>query len=461
MAASDTPVVTNELLSAQGVPDGFPIGGTVPDAAPVARADRIIALDAVRGVAVLGILLMNIVAMGMYGAAYDDPTVIGGATGANLWTWIVMHVVAEGKMRCLFSMIFGASVLLLTSRLESKRNSADIYYRRTLWLLVFGVVHAFLLWEGDILYPYALCGLALYPFRNRSAKSLLIIGAVILAINSAIYVFMGFDERDTLKNGRAAEQAELQGKKLTEEQRAAKSEYDRWQRFYRPTTEQLQKDAKNWRGDPISVIKARAEIVSFFHNMPYYGPFNLDIWCMMFIGMGLFKLGALSGRRSFRFYAWLVIIAYGIGLPLNSYTAWVIVKNNFDPIIHSFANAPYDAGRLSVALGHLGAVMLCVKSGLFRWCLGSLTAIGQMAFSNYLFQSVVTAFIFTGYGFKLYDRLERYQLYYVVAGIWAVQMIASPVWLKYFRFGPLEWCWRSLTYWKRQPMQLETSLQRI
>src|SRR5947209_8101914 len=103
-------------------------------AVPIDRTARISAIDALRGFALLGILLMNIIAMAMYGAAYDDPTVTGGATGANLWIWSVMHVLAEGKMRCLFSLVFGASVLLLTSRLEADgRSSADIYYRRTLW----------------------------------------------------------------------------------------------------------------------------------------------------------------------------------------------------------------------------------------------------------------------------------------------------------------------------------------
>lgn len=123
---------------------------------PVDQGERITALDALRGSALLGILLMNIVSMGMHAAAYDNPTAAGGATGANLWVWTVMHVLAEGKMRCLFSLVFGASVILLTSRLETRPDAADIYYRRTLWLLLFGIVHAFLLWEGDILYPYAL-----------------------------------------------------------------------------------------------------------------------------------------------------------------------------------------------------------------------------------------------------------------------------------------------------------------
>ncbi len=424
--------------------------------APVEQAERITALDSLRGFALLGILLMNIVAMGLYGAAYDDPTVTGGSTGANLWVWIVMHVLAEGKMRCLFSLVFGASVILLTSRLEARGSSADVYYRRTLWLLLFGIVHAYLLWFGDILYPYALCGLALYPFRNMRPRGLIIIGTILLVLNAAFYVGSGFKDREMLKDGRAAEEASKAGKKLTDKQDNAKSEYERWRKFNRPTAEELKKDADEWRGNPLKVIAARAKVVSFFHSLPYYSPMNWDIWCMMFTGMGLLKLGVLSAGRSYRFYALMVLIGYGVAIPVNSYTAWVIVRSNFDPVIHSFTNSTYDVGRLSIALGHLGMIMLLAKAGLLKWMLAGLDAIGQMAFSNYLFQSVVTAFIFTGYGFALYGKLQRYQLYYVVAALWILQFITSPIWLRYFRFGPLEWCWRSLTYWKRQPMRLQS-----
>ena len=369
--------------------------------APVERTERITAIDSLRGFALLGILLMNIVAMGMYGAAYDDPTVTGGATGANLWTWIVMHVLAEGKMRCLFSMVFGASIILLTSRLESRGDAGDIYYRRTFWLLLFGIAHAYLLWLGDILYPYALCGLLLFPFRKMSAKGLFIIGTVLLILNAGVYVANGFREREKLQSGVAAEQAAKQGKKLTEKEETAKADYERWRTFNRPTAEELKKDANEWRGNPLSVVKARAKVVGFFHSLPYYHPANWDIWCMMFIGMALLKTGVLLGERSYRFYAMLVLIGYGIGLPLNSYTAWVIVRNNFDPVVHSFANSTYDLGRLSIALGHLGVIMLLAKGGWFRWLMAPLGAVGQMAFSNYIFQSIVTAFIFTGYGFAL------------------------------------------------------------
>jgi uncharacterized protein len=98
--------------------------------------------------------------------------------------------------------------------------------------------------------------------------------------------------------------------------------------------------------------------------------------------------------------------------------------------------------------------MLLAKLGAMKWLMNALGAVGQTAFSNYILTSVITAFYFTGYGFKMYGRLERYQLYYVVAAIWVFNLVASSIWVRHFRFGPLEWCWRSLTYWKRQPMRL-------
>lgn len=422
--------------------------------APVSAAERIAAIDVLRGFALLGILLMNIVPMGMHGSAYDNPTATGGATGWNLGVWAVLHVLAEGKMRCLFSLVFGASVILLTARLDKRGNGADIFYRRNLWLLAFGIVHAYLLWLGEILYPYALCALLLYPFRNLPAKRLLTIGGVLLAMTSLGYIGKGFGDRDTITKGQAAISAENSGKKLTAEQAEAKSDYEKWRKFAQPTAEELKKDQAEWHGNPISVIKARAKVVAIFHGFPYYHPMNWDIWSMMFIGMGLMKLGVLSAELSARAYTKMTIAGYLVGIPLNSLTAWIVIQSKFDPVVQSFTQTGYDLGRLSIALGHLGVVMLVCKTGVLKGLTARLGAVGQMAFSNYLMHSIIGAFLFTGYGFKLYGQLERYQLYYVVVAIWVAQMIASPIWLKHYRFGPMEWAWRSLTYWKRQPMRL-------
>ena len=152
---------------------------------PTQRGGRINSLDVIRGIALLGILLMNINGMGLP-FAYSDPTIAGGSDGLNLQVWIANNMFFEGTMRGLFTMLFGAGAILLTSRLEKSGagiTTADIYYRRILWLLVFGIINVYIfLWHGDILYPYAIFGLMLFPFRNASVKNLILVGCVLISI---------------------------------------------------------------------------------------------------------------------------------------------------------------------------------------------------------------------------------------------------------------------------------------
>ncbi len=422
---------------------------------PVRAEDRISSLDTLRGFALLGILLMNIVGFGL-AAAYDDPTNSGGATGINLWTWIVMHILAEGKMRCLFSMIFGAGIILLTSRADRRTDglsSADIYYRRNLWLLGAGILHAFLLWSGEILYPYALCALALYPFRRMAAKPLLIIGAALIVITSACNFYVSIDTADLITEGKAAVELKKSGTTLSEDQEASLRKWEDLRKQYKPTTEEVEKINKKWRGTIIDVLKVRGERVWRGHNFAYYHYWNLDIFSMMLIGMALFKLDVFSANRSMTFYASMSAIGYGVGISLNSYTAYTRVASNFDILVNNYTSITYDIGRLSVALAHVGVLILLVKSDTLRWLTRSLGAVGQMALSNYLTHSIICSTIFCGYGFAMFGRLERHQLYYIVFSIWIFQLIISPIWLRHFYFGPAEWAWRSLTYWQKQPMR--------
>jgi uncharacterized protein len=393
----------------------------------------------------------------MYHSAWDDPAVTGGVTGINLWTWFVFHVLAEGKMRALFSMVFGASVILLTSRLQKRRiDSGDIYYRRTLWLMLFGIADAYLLWWADILYSYALCGLALYPFRKLAPRVLLAIG-IVLAIGDSAWSFREtLKTRTMIEQARTAQEQAVQGQRLTKEQADVLKQWEEWRASHRPTAKELAEDAEKWRGSFLSVLRARAELVPFFHAQPYYSPAsgNPDYLSMMFIGMALFRWGIFGAEKSRRFYGWMALIGFGIGLPLNVYTGWSIIRTQFDPVLHDQINWNYHIARLSVALGYVALIMLLCKAGLVRWLASLLSSVGQMAFSNYILQSIICSFVFTGYGLGLYALLERYQLYYVVGMIWIFLIIASAIWLRHFRLGPLEWCWRSLTYWARQPMRL-------
>src|SRR4051812_38875288 len=149
----------------------------------VAAGDRHISIDAVRGFAVLGILLMNIVGMGLPSFAYVDPSYAGGATGADFWTWAINNVLTDGKMRALFTMLFGASTVLIAERAEGGRpGPAATHYRRMFWLFVIGMLHAYFLWWGDILVTYALAGLVVLPFRKLAPRVQIAVGVVILAL---------------------------------------------------------------------------------------------------------------------------------------------------------------------------------------------------------------------------------------------------------------------------------------
>ena len=425
--------------------------GTAAD--PVPQDQRITALDTLRGFALLGILLMNIVDFGLYREAYNNPTSAGGSTGVNLWIWAVLSVLAEGKMRCLFTLVFGASVVLLTSRREGREDAADLYYRRTLWLLVAGLAHAYLLWHGEVLYYYALCGLVLYPFRKLRPRALIMAALICVLATVGWSVMTGYQKRCEIADGKAALEKLANKVSLTDKEKSAKETWEKAAKERNPSAEDLAEDAKAWQGNFISVVKARGEVVFKWHTFAYYHQWNFDIWGMMFLGMALFKWGVLSALKSFRFYLIMAAVGYGVGIPLGIFRAAWLITADFNPAAEMYSGTLYDIQRLSVALGHLALLLILCQRGWLRWLTSRLGAIGQLALTNYVMQSILCAFVFTGYGFGLYGRLERYQLYYVVAVVWALQWLVSPIWLRHFRFGPLEWCWRALTYWKRPPFR--------
>ena len=431
-----------------------------PAVLPAQRADtgaapadkRIEALDFVRGVALCGILLMNITAFGLP-SAYENPANSGGATGANLWAWIVTQVGFEGTQRALFSMLFGASTILLVSRLErsGRTDAADIYYRRNLWLIGFGMVNAFIfLWYGDILYAYGVTALFLFPFRNMAPKWLIAIGVAGFLAGAA---WNGYDtvrllgKHDAYVEAVAARDAH---RPLTESQQGAITAWTEARGDYKSTPDDIRQSIERHRQGYATmfwrVADANAQIQSWYMYRYFF-----DIFSMMLIGMALFRLGVLTNERPASLYLAMLIGGYAIGLTVNMLeTRWVI-DHQFSALSFAQADISYDLGRLTMAIGHLGALLLFVRSGALSWLRRAFAAVGQMAVTNYLTHSVVCGIFFTGLGY--YGMLERYQLYYVVFAIWAAQLIVSPLWLKHYRFGPVEWLWRSLTYMQRQPMR--------
>ena len=430
-----------------------------PAIAPVERQERMSSVDAIRGFSLLGILLLNVVSLGQAHWAYDNPHPIGGSNPLNIGVWAVMWILAEGKMRAIFSMLFGAGTILLTSRAEARGGGmdiADIYTRRNLWLLLFGVLHCYLLWVGDILYWYAVTGLLfLYPMRKLSARALLIAGAlVLLAISPRGYIQSHSirEARDKYASAAAAEKA---GKKLSKEQQDAKKHWEEMRKDFSPDQKAIDEENKQVRGNYLSNLKAHVSLAPKIEALYFYQGGFCDVLGMMLLGMGLLKLGFLSAGRSYSEYAAVAIAGYLIGIPINCYTVYIDIRDNFDPATMALAGLTYNIERFAVAFAHIAVIMLLCKAGLMKWFTSRLAAVGQMALTNYLFDTIVCCIVFCGYGFGLFGKLERYQLYYVVAAIWTVEFIGSKIWLAHFRFGPAEWVWRSLTYWKRQPMRIE------
>lgn len=422
---------------------------------PAAGSERVSSIDVLRGTALLGIALMNIVFSGLPLAADMNPKVSGGSTGPNLAAFFIQYIFFDGKMRGLFSMMFGASTWLLVKRLEDGGagvQAAQIMGRRLLWLMLFGIIHAYLIWAGDILYPYALLGLILLPMLSARPKGLLIAAGVMVLAMTGFHIGRGFSTIKTHDLAMQAEKAEAEHRALTDEQKDAKKEWEDTRKFLNPTPQQLKKERDQYYGSYFNLVAKRAGIVKEWHSDPFYLT-GWDMLTMMLVGIAFMKTGVLSGKLSESFYRKLMLCGYAVGLPIGTASAWLAWKQGFEPLQTVFTFSTYQAARIAMTFGHAGLLLLICRTGALPRVRARLAAVGQTAFSNYILHSFIYGFTFYGYGFGLFDKLQRYQIYYVVLGMWAISLLISPWWLARYRFGPLEWCWRSLTYWKRQPMR--------
>lgn len=425
-------------------------------ATPVGRSDRIEMLDVTRGIAVLGILLINIIGFGLPDA-YNDPTNWGGHSGASLFTWRITSLFFEGTMRGLFTLLFGAGALLFLERHEARDSSlrpADLYFRRTSLLIVFGLINGYLLlWDGDILFYYGVVGLFLFAFRKLSVRTLILIAAVALTIPT---IMNSLDRADYLELRSQAQLAEAQMEAsgaLATEQLQAIEEFKTATEDYKPRLDQLEYVAAQMRGSYASafnLVKSR----TFYWETTYFVRYGFaECLGMMLLGMALLKLGILSASVPTRTYLALMCIGYAFGLAVRLWELHLIESSGFSVEAYLTTYLAYDVGRIPMTLGHVGLIGLLCQSSILERTKRTLASVGQMALTNYLMQSVICAIAFTGAGFGWFGQLQRYELYYVVLSIWSVQLLWSPWWLRRFQFGPAEWLWRSLTYGSRQPMR--------
>lgn len=403
--------------------------------------ERYQSIDAVRGFAVLGILLMNIVGMGLPTFAYVDPTYLGPLEGANVWVWAVNFVVTDGKMRALFTMLFGASMLLIADKAEGRKpGPAATHYRRVFWLLLIGFLHAYLLFFGDILVCYAIAGAVAFLFRKLPPRALIGVGALVLI---ALFT-KSIIEAEHIK----ALQAAIAHGGATLQQT---NQWEELQLFLNAPKSMGQEEIAWMQGDFFSALKSRMRAAMIVQ----LGFLPLDAIPeaigQMLIGAGLFRMGFFTLGWSSRAYAAMIAVGYLIGVPVMVWLCWSTVQADFEPVQQHALFALTAGPRPFIALAHASVLMLLIRAGAVKWLINRLEAAGRMAFSNYLMTSIITTFVFCGFGFGLYGELERYQLYYVVLGVWAFILIWSRPWLARFHYGPFEWVWRSLVMWKPQP----------
>jgi uncharacterized protein len=431
-----------------------------PKALPIDAGERVASVDVIRGLAVLGILAMNIVHFGWPESVYSIPVKDPDAGRLDMALWAFNHLIFDTKMMTLFSMLFGAGLVLMSDRADARgARMRGVYYRRVAWLLVIGLIHSYLIWDGDILVMYASCGFLLYPFRKLSPRTLIITGVCFNLL--LVPLLLGFRFVGVPYMRTTFERVEAEFKAGKKPGTWDKKVHDGWQsmaKTEKPKREDFLKAVDARRTGYVAIVKDRASQLIWGQTLG----FVFGGWWMaggrMLIGMGLMKLGIFAASRSRRFYLTMMALGYGGGLPLMVFDVWHEVSHDFfqgNRLWYTLDGWPLLTlyGSIPVVFGHIGAVMLVCQSGALSWLTRRMAAVGRMALSNYLFDSIVCTTLFYSYGFDLFGSIHRPMLYLIVLAIWTFQLLVSPLWLEAFRFGPAEWVWRSLTYWKLQPMR--------
>lgn len=388
----------------------------------------------------MGILLMNIVAFGLPMDAYLNPVAFGDESSADKSVWAVNYVVSEGKFRALFTMLFGASMVLIADRAEANgANAATTHCRRMAWLFVIGMVHAWLIWFGDILVQYAIAGMVGFLLWRAPRRALWATVAAMLVLQGAAnigrYADLANVQSTATAPGASPDAVAKWADRLAEES---------------PDPRAMQREIDGYRGEFASVMATRARTTAFFQAVviPVTMPETL---AFLALGILFFRNGFMTGTWARKHYLRVIALGYGIGVPILMLLARDIRASGFDPVTMALGDAVGLLPLPFVAMAHAAMFILIVQSGWLKSLMTRIEAAGRMALSNYLGTSLAATTLFYGYGFGLFATLSRAQLYGVLAIIWVAILLWSKPWLVRFHYGPAEWLWRSLAKWQLQP----------
>ena len=432
-------------------------------------AARLNVLDAIRGFALCGILLINIVNMGWLMDS-DEPArgVRDGGLSTGLW-WVQMLFV-HGNMRGLFSLLFGASMLLFLAKAErgsATRTEANrLMLRRLFWLFMFGVVDmSLLLWPGDILNIYAIAGLIVLPFAAAKPRTLAIGAAIAIASVSVYLVANQLPKRDIIAQGPALEARASAGQTLAEADQKSLETWQHWRTGQLATPKEIDKQRTARLGNYADNFRYLAKMSwEWLTEWKDTLKWVFDAAGFMLVGMLLYRLGWIQGEATRRTYLLVALMGYGLGVPLKTLEAlrdWHLLMGVANPDFTMFwvPAATMQLARLLVTLGHAGLFLWCWKT--FNLRLVPLQALGRMAFTGYLMQSIMGAVIFSGFGLALWGRLTFAGLWLVAAITWAIEIAFATAWLSRYSMGPFEWIWRALTYGRAPPLRLASAHQQL
>ena len=393
---------------------------------------RIRSLDVLRGVGVLGMLATHISLFAFPSLARWNPTAYGDFQGVNWWVWLATSVFADGKFIAIFAILLGASIVMLPSRAADGAMPVwRAHVRRMVALLVLGLLHAYLLWYGDMLVALALCGTVVFFARRFSPKWLLLLGGLAFAIGSVVTLALTW----SLVQGPPDALAE-------------------WKDQHTPRSVNIAAEIIQYQGGWVEQMRYRVPAAREIHTWYFVTRLFWQMAGLMLIGMALFKLGVLSGARSRGFYRALAAAGFGGGVLLISLGLWRSFATKWDLLDYMLVSQePRYWGNLLVALGWVAVVMLLCQRG---WQVSPVAAVGRMALTNYLLQSLICTTIFYGHGLGLFGQIDRTGQSVIVLGVWAFQLLTSSAWLGCFALGPVEWLLRWLIYGRR-PSFLRTS----
>jgi len=388
-------------------------------------AARIRSLDVLRGVGVLGMLAVHIQIFAYPMLARLNPTAYGDFQGVNRYVWLATSLLADGKFIAIFAMLLGVSIVMLPRRVAGPAIPAwRLHLTRMAALLVLGLAHAYLLWYGDMLVALALCGTVVFSARRLSPRWLLTLGGLAFTAGSAVTLVLAL----VLTHGPA-------------------DRLEAWKDYYTPRVVNIVTEINQYQAGWTEQMRHRVPAAREFHTSHFVTYLFWQMTGLMLLGMALFKLEVLTAARSRAFYLRMAVLGFGAGAMLISLGLWRSFATRWELLDFALVGQQLHYwGNFLVALGWIALVMLLCQRG---WQLRPVAAVGRMALSNYLLQTLICTTIFYGHGLGLFGQVDRAGQFLIVLAVWTFQLLASSIWLSYFALGPVEWALRWVIYGRR------------